>query len=281
MRSCGSKLEPCRPQFSFLLSRSYYMKRKIIKLLRGATWLLLIAMTACFLWMWRSAGQVPDYYAAALLVSPEELAESGDVMKQELMQLEQDVHLEGDWQAVFSDEDINGWLAVEMPKQYRGLLPSQLTRPCVDLDPGRINLAAQYAGHRLRSVVNLTASIAMNESDDLMRLTLLDARAGELSVPVASLKKYFERAAAKLKVSIRWEEDAAKNQVAVVSIPRPPSLDEFDVRIDRVELQDGRCVVYGRTRRADSFMDWLNDKRHRSSLSKMKSAMPDQRFPSR
>ncbi len=246
------------------------MKRSLRKAMRVTGVLLLlclIALAAFFVWAWRASRKVPDFYAAALLAPEEELTQSGEALVQDLQQLRDDVHREGTWQVVLTEQEINGWLAIQLPRRFPDLLPPQLSDPRLDIDATRVRLAARYTGKRLESVLYLSASIDTREGDNVIALTLLEAHAGLLPVPVQSVTKYVDRAAAKLKVEIEWEEDEQGRPVAVFTVPMPESTRKLDVRIDEVVLQTEQIVAYGRTRRIDSFLDWLNESRQQKPSS--------------
>lgn len=229
---------------------------------------VLLALTVFFVWAWYRARQVPDFYAAALLVPPEALAESGEELEEEIQQLSSDLHREGRWEVVITEEEINGWLAVQLPTRYPHLLPEQLRRPRVDIDPDRMRLAASYEGKRLRSIVSLTVTVAAVEGDTHLQVTLLQARLGKLTVPTESIKKYIDRAADAMQLELEWSQDEDDHPVAMLAVPLPSSVRDMDIRIDRIVIQPEQVVVYGRSRRADSFLDWLNDNAHSPSASR-------------
>ncbi len=236
--------------------------RKIMRITGGSLLVCLIGLTIFFVWAWRATRKIPDFYAAALLAPREELAASGRAFEQDLQELQDNVHQEGKWQVVLAENEINGWLAIQLPAQHPTLLPPQLNDPRVDIDATRVRLAARYSGKRFESVLFLSATITTRDGDNVIALTLLEARAGVLPVPVTSVKKYVEQAAEKLQISLTWEEDEESRPVAVFTVPMPESTRKLDVRIDRIEMQPEQFVVYGRTRRIDSFLDWLKESRH-------------------
>ncbi len=54
----------------------------------------------------------------------------------------------GHWSAVFTDEQINGWLAADLPEKFPQLLPPEIQDPRVVFAPGQLQLACRYTGSR-------------------------------------------------------------------------------------------------------------------------------------
>ncbi len=246
------------------------MRRSRRKAMRAAGAVLLaclIGMAAFFVWAWRASRRVPDFYVAALMAPREELARSGQELVQEFQQLQSDVHREGTWQAVFTEKEINGWLAVELPARHPDLLPQQLTDPRVEIGADRARVAARYESGKFRSVLYVSVAVTTRDGDNVVAVTLLEARAGALPVPLRSVTRHIDRAAERLKIEIQWEEDDQGRPVAVFTVPLPASTQRFDVRIDKIVLQSEQVIVYGRTRRVDSFLGWLKESRQSDASS--------------
>ena len=131
----------------------------VSKKLRLALWLLgglLVLVAAGLFALYQAAQHVPEFYRQALEVDAAAQAKAADRMERQALDLTGDVQKSGHWQAVFTAEELNGWLAVELPKKFPEALPPALASPRVSIGPEGIVLACQYQQDRLRSVLSLS-----------------------------------------------------------------------------------------------------------------------------
>ena len=82
------------------------------------------ALTAAAL-TYRASQWVPPFYQQTLVAERADLAAFGDDLERELLNLHSEINDDGHWEGVFSDEQINGWLAVDMLDK----IPATVT-PC-------------------------------------------------------------------------------------------------------------------------------------------------------
>ena len=125
------------------------MRRFIRGLFIGCLAIVVIA-AALGLYGYRSLNQVPAFYAEALAQPAAEPAKAAYQFEQEVLELQNDVRREGDWQATFSAEEINGWLANDLPVKFPRALPEHVSDPRVaitrSLDEKRLKSGGSAAG---------------------------------------------------------------------------------------------------------------------------------------
>ncbi|MHC4177777.1 MAG: hypothetical protein ACYSWU_09725, partial [Planctomycetota bacterium] len=103
--------------------------------------LLLIAAGLC--WLYWASQQEPEFYRQAIRVDPSVQKQASDQMLQRAAALGSDVAKEGQWQALFTAEQINGWLAVDFAENFPDALPESFRDPRVEIRPGRMTLAGR------------------------------------------------------------------------------------------------------------------------------------------
>ena len=225
------------------------MRRFIRTLFFGCLAIVLIAVAAG-IYCYRSLQQVPDFYTQALAkpaAEPAKAAKAAYEFEQEVLELRNDVRREGDWQATFTAEEINGWLASDLPVKFPKALPSHVSDPRVAISPEMIQVACKYADSRFNSVVSIGAQPKMTAEPNVIAIRIKQVRAGALPVPLANFLEQISEHTAKAGVPLRWGEEEG-DPVAYITLPmNQPEFEGKTLRVETVELQEGALVVAGRT----------------------------------
>jgi hypothetical protein len=195
--------------------------------------------------LYRAAVQVPEFYAQAIKSDPVAQRKANDEMLQRAANLANDVRKRGQWQATFTAEQINGWLAVDLPRNYPEVLDADVKEPRVAIEPKRATVAALYQGSGREAVLSVNVDVYLSEANTIA-VRLLSARIGKLPVPLAQVLEAVKNFATESQLEIRWAQ-ADGDPVAL--IPIPPTYDENDKQmvLERLELRDGAVFVSGRT----------------------------------
>ena len=91
-----------------------------------------------------AARRVPAFYQQVLQAEPAALKKNSDQLLENAAALASSVHNEQRWQALFTAEQINGWLAVDVVKNFPELLPKGVADPRIAIHPDRVALAGRY-----------------------------------------------------------------------------------------------------------------------------------------
>ena len=91
------------------------------KILIGFFILLLFAALGCYS-LYVGSQHVPEFYQQAIEADPEEQRIASTEMFNSTAALVRDASREGRWEATFTIEQINGWLAVDLVENYPNLL---------------------------------------------------------------------------------------------------------------------------------------------------------------
>ena len=222
------------------------MRRFIRGLFIGCLAIVAIA-AALGLYGYRSLNDVPAFYAEALAKPAPEPAKAAYQFEQEVLELQNDVRREGDWQATFSAEEINGWLANDLPVKFPRALPEHVSDPRVAITPQMIQVACKYADPRFSSVVSLGAEPKMTTEPNVIAIRIKQVRAGALPLPLANFLEEISAHSAHAGVPLRWGEEDG-DPVAYITLPmNRPEFEGKTLRVESVELKDGALVVAGKT----------------------------------
>jgi hypothetical protein len=110
-------------------------------LVRLALVLVLLATAGVALLLtaaYRATQHVPAFYQAALVERPVEQKAAADQLERQVLELHNEARKPGRWEARFSQDQINGWLAADLPVKFPGALPEGVSAPRVAIEPGRM-----------------------------------------------------------------------------------------------------------------------------------------------
>lgn len=221
---------------------------KIFGFVAAAAVILLLAGMA---WMYQASQAVPDFYQEALVSVPAvEQEQASDEMVEQATALVNEVRRTGDWEALFTDEQINGWLAVDLVKNHPGLLPKEAKDPRVVITPNGAKLACRWDNGQFETIFSLDGDIYLTEPN-VVALRIRGARAGALPLPLDSILEAIRKAAADAELPIS-ETQADGDPVVMITIPPPEGAERTSVWVENLELRDGAVYLAGRTESEDS-----------------------------
>lgn len=210
-----------------------------------AVLVLLGAGGATFLY--HAAQHEPEFYRQAMTIQPEVQEEAGDELEQSVFELRNETRAPGRWEAIFTDEQINGWLAVDLPKKFASILPPGVESPRVSVHDGLVHIAARYKDKLVESVVSLALEINLTEEPNTVAVTIRRVRAGALPVPI---RQFLDRVTAQARrgdIELRWSQMDG-DPVALVKIPsQHENYVHHAIFVETIELRDGEIYLAGRT----------------------------------
>jgi hypothetical protein len=190
---------------------------------------------------WR---HVPDFYDQALALDPVAAAQASNELLQHAGALTDDAQRQSTWQALFTAKQINGWLAVDLPRNHPELLPAQFRDPRICLRDRRLWLACRWGQGRLSSVLSVKLDVQM-AADGVLAIRVGPVRAGLLPIPKRGVLDAISQHAAQANVPIRWRRIGA-DPVAIVRLPPLEGAEALYV-VRAVELHPNELFVSGQT----------------------------------
>ncbi len=145
----------------------------------GVVVLLLVAGGA---WLFLALRHVPRFYEEAGSVEPVKRQKGSDELLRRSASLHNDVIKPGRWQALFTAEQINGWLAVDLVQNHPQLLPREFHEPRVAIEPHRLRIGCRYEGE-VSTVASIEAEVALQEPN-VIAVRIRRARAGAVPLPL-------------------------------------------------------------------------------------------------
>ena len=196
--------------------------------------------------------QEPEFYEKAMEMDPVTQKEAGDELERKVLDLRNSLRHEERWESVFTENQINGWLAEFLPKKFPNTLPATIEDPRVSLTMGEARVACRYKGERFSSVVWLGAEIHLTEERNEVAIRILKARAGSLPIPLSKFLDQITEGARKAGVPLRWSQMHG-DPVAILRLRvwQKGNM-KRRLQIDTVEVRDGQVYLSGEVKGLDT-----------------------------
>ncbi len=221
------------------------MSRKLRILFRIAI-CLAVVLVLLLVGLYFAARYEPAFYRKALEADKADLAKGSDRMVRQAAALQSVGQRDGRWEATITAAEINGWLAVDLPKNFPNTLPPSLHDPRVAIDPSGITVACRFRQGAIDSVLSLAVQPYL-AAPNVIALRVLRARAGALPVPLRQVLDEISEAARAAQLALQWQH-AGGDPVALLPLSADENADRI-VRIETIELREGEIYVVGSTQR--------------------------------
>ncbi len=205
----------------------------------------LVAMAGLALAFYGALRRSPSYYEAALDRDSAAAARSSDEFLQSAAGVASDVRRRGSWDALFTADQINGWLAVDVPRNFPDLLPAEFAAPRVFIHPGDLTIACRYRSGSIDTVLSIACDVYL-QSPSVLAIRIKSAKAGLLPLPLGKVLDAITHAAEGLELPLEWRRSGG-DPVALVALVPPHARGRERVSLEGVELGEGEILVTGHT----------------------------------
>ena len=194
---------------------------------------------------WFSLTYQPSYYRAMVQLSQDQRERKAKHFVAQSLQLRNDICNEPSWEAIFSDQEVNAWLAEDLVTHFADQLPPEVHDPRVLFELNRIVLAFQLEKAGVQSVITVVARPRVPEGNTV-ELTLEKIRAGILPVPADHILDRIIEHARHHGVDVLWKR---RDGYPVVVMRYTPHLAREDVQLEELEIRTGQIRLAGRSDR--------------------------------
>lgn len=220
------------------------MRRKT-RVITGAVAIVLLSAGLLLLAAYLATQQVPDFYRQAATRDRSSMQRSADEMGTRATALYSDVRLPGPWHALFTVEQINSWLAIDLAEKHPDLLPEEIQDPRVAITPGRLTFGFRTARRNRTIVISIDVGIYLTEPG-VVACRFYRARAGRLRLPLKHVLEQVTQVADRTNLPIRWGQ-AGGDPVVLIEISSFRVTSEAALQLDKIELLDGQVYLAGHT----------------------------------
>jgi hypothetical protein len=196
--------------------------------------------------VWLSLTYEPSYYRDMVDLPHDQLEGSARKFVAQSLQLRNDIVNEPSWEAVFSDSEVNAWLAEDLVTHFVDQLPPEVNEPRVLFELDRVILAFQLRQGGVHSVITVVARPRVPEPNTV-ELTLEKIRAGILPIPADNVLDRITEYARFHGINVEWSR---RGGFPVVVLRYTPNLDREDVRLEELQIRPQQIRLAGRSDRA-------------------------------
>lgn len=150
----------------------------------GVVVLLAAAIGGALVWASR---QTPDFYRDSLANPVAVDAADGERLEQQALALHNQLQHAGRFEVRFTQDEINAWLANELPAKFPRLLPSMLADPRVAIEKGKMRLAVRYTKGNVETVLSVAGEAHVTGQPNELAVRIGQARAGLVPVPLGKV----------------------------------------------------------------------------------------------
>lgn len=217
--------------------------RRIVKITSLVAVAVLLLVGIAVLSIYQASKSVPEFYQTAVAIEPQEQEDERDAFVARATALASDLQAQGRWQSLFSAEEINAWLALELSTNYPELLPAEMRDPRISITAEGATLGCHYKSGDIDSVVTVTFEAYLH-SPHVVAIRISHARAGALPVPLGLILDGISSVARDLNLRLEWRK-AQGDPVALITLPPLGDGPHESMRLDSIELRDGELFVAG------------------------------------
>ena len=210
--------------------------RTILMLASGAGVVAAAAAAVYYASQWE-----PPFYRAAMAVPSSAARQLSEVALHDGTVLSNHLRKPGTWQATFTAEEINGYLAEHSAES----VPPRFHDPRVALTPKAIVAGCRANWGALHAVVWLEVEPYLADPGTLA-VRIRKVRAGHLPLPLKQVLEAADKAIRETNLQIRWRQ-ADGDPVAMISMPAANDGHGAKIRFSALRLSDGKIVVAGST----------------------------------
>ena len=205
--------------------------------------LVLAVVAAVALWgAYRATQRVRPFYQQALALDPDVLEAGSRQLESRATTLYSDTQDPGQWHALFTAEEVNGWLAVKLAEEYADAIPEDVHDPRIAIAPEAITLGFRTRRGGVETVVSVDAIVFVTESGAIA-VRLAGVKAGALPLPVMQVADQLAASCQRMSLPVRWTQQDGQ-PVAIIDVDRGG---RQRVHIESIELGDGELYIAGRT----------------------------------
>ena len=154
----------------------------------------------------------------------------------------------GPWETAVTEQELNAWLAVDLPRNHAALLPAGLAEPRVELADHVVRLGVRVGAGPLSAVVSCGLEIRLREVNQV-ECVVADARLGALPLPRGPI---LHALAARLEPLGLLAEVRRGDGRSVLVVTLPGSLGQGAKRslLEALAVSPGELLMAGETKEA-------------------------------
>ena len=252
--------EPAQVQLADQPRRNSFLTRWLVRI--GLVLFLIVLVLGGLVWYaYQAAQKLPDYYQAILEQPESEMDIAGDQFETEMLELQNSAIELGTWQAIFSQDQINGWLGYDLPNKFPDSLPAAITDPRVMLRTDEMRIVFRFESKRLTGIVECCGDLFCTQNVNQIALQIKFIRSGVLNLPIANWTDEITKIFRANGLETEWVEEDGK---ATVLFTMPTHVKKNSTKrlvIEAVEFLENEVALKGVTMDASELKAYEESRR--------------------
>ena len=196
---------------------------------------------------YRSTQKIPEFYQSALTAPPDLLDKQGREFESRIFELQHESFDQGQWQAVFTEGQVNGWLATDLPEKFPDAIPRQMVHPRIRITDEGLELAFRCRSRRFNGVVVAAGDAFSTERPNELAIRIKSAKAGIVPIPIAPWVEAITRTLREAGTETIWTEIDG-DPTAIIALPRSlTEKEDLRFKLEHVQLTEGQILLGGVT----------------------------------
>jgi hypothetical protein len=155
----------------------------------------------------------------------------------------------GPWAAAITADEVNAWLATDLPRNHPRLLPAGVSAPRVAFSRRRMQFGCRLACGPLGCVASVDAEVVLRDVNQI-GILVTAARLGALPVPSGPVIREIDRRIAALGLPTELRRLDGRT-ILVVYNSTTHAAGAASHRLESFAVEDGEVLVAGVTQAAD------------------------------
>lgn len=196
---------------------------------------------------YQATQQAPEFYEAIVAkpLTPSNAPPVREVAKEQIHQAEVAAKAKKNWRFEFTQDQINEFLANDLPERAPHLLPAHLKDPRIKIEEGKALLGCQYDSERFKAVLWVETEAQVSEDGKSVRLIPKSAGAGMLPMPISRLFERLKGLNAKTgALSIELSEETPQSVIIKLREAALPK-EQANYHIDSIKLEPEKLSLEG------------------------------------
>ncbi len=166
-----------------------------------------------------STSRAPTYYLQALRTPRHQSMLEGRMFERRLVELSNQLRGEDStWSALWTESQLNGWLAADLAEKFPQFLPASIADPRVFFSDDLFQLVFRFQGSGRSQIVQVEGDIFATDVENQIAFRISEVRCGWLPIPISW---WAEPLAASLRdsdIMLQWSEIGG-DPVALLTLP--------------------------------------------------------------
>ena len=209
---------------------------------------LLVLLLLGLGFLYYTSQQLPEFYAAALKQEPAEAKILGTQLETNAVDIYNSARFSTTWQGELSEDEINGWLASELPVKFPNLLPENFKEPRVMLKDDDLSIACRCSYQDLQGILVGSFDLYCTDVPNQIAIRIKSIKMGIAPFPVTQFADQITKTLTNSGFESSWTE-LDGDPVLLVNVHEQHLVieDYYLIEVKSFDIKDKKILFSGET----------------------------------